>query len=235
MVAALAPSAGRIRRPGILALRRELGPFSTVHGLRVDTAPDTLLACARDLELLDLVCLVEAALAREDCTPDEILTVAASGRPGARLLREAVARAGHLSESIWEVLLRELHLAGDVPVRQQHVVCDEDGLFVARGDLWVVGTQDLHEFDGDVHRDPRQHARDLRRDRALLRAGWTRRGYTARDVMQRGVSILADADAALGRTHDPSRIRPWHELLRDSGFTAAGRTRLSARLVPPPR
>lgn len=230
-IVACPPAANRIRRPGLRAVRRHLRGHDSVAGVRVDPAADTLLACARDLAPLDLMCLVESALARRDCTREELLAVAATPRPGARRLRELVAHAGDQSESAWEVLLRELHRVFEVDVVQQHEVHDEQGRFVARADLWLVGTRDLHEYDGEVHRDAEQHGQDLRRERALLRAGWRRRGYTASDVMQRAVTILADVDAVLGRAHDPARVRAWHDMVRLSCFTSAGRARLAERLV----
>jgi hypothetical protein len=50
------------------------------------------------------------------------------------------------------------------------------------------------------------------------------------DVLFGGSSILRDADRALGRPHEPERIAAWHELLRDSLFSATGRHRLVRRL-----
>lgn len=113
----------------------------------------------------------------------------------------------------------------------QHVVRDHDGLFVARGDLWVEGTKVLHEYDGGVHRSQQAHAEDLRRDRALTAAGWTRRGYVAADLCRNPRTVLRDVDATLGRTHRPERIRPWLALLQESTFTSTGRTRLLRRLT----
>jgi hypothetical protein len=36
----------------------------------------------------------------------------------------------------------------------EHEVFDHWGRFVARGDVWIVGTNRLHEFDGGGHRKP---------------------------------------------------------------------------------
>jgi hypothetical protein len=44
------------------------------------------------------------------------------------------------------------------------------------------------------------------------------------------MSILRDADRALGRPHQPARIEAWHDLLRDSLFSGAGRHRLLRRV-----
>ncbi|ANH36704.1 hypothetical protein I601_0251 [Nocardioides dokdonensis FR1436] len=122
-------------------------------------------------------------------TRDEI-RLAARRRRGAPRLLEALQLSDAASESAWESVLRVLHHVCEVPVVAQHEVHDELGVFVARGDLWIVG--------------------------------WRRNGYTSGDVLHRAVGILRDADEALGRTHDPSRVRAWHELLRGSLFSAAG-------------
>ncbi|MDT0183780.1 hypothetical protein Q9S36_26685 [Microbacterium sp. ARD31] len=68
------------------------------------------------------------------------------------------------------------------------------------------------------------------------RQGFVRRGYTAGDVIHRAVSVLEDADRSIGRPHAPTRIRAWHDLLRDSLFTPAGRAAFLRRVpVSPPR
>lgn len=227
----LPEDAPRIRRPGLVCVRRRatVAP-ETVAGLPVDPAPETLLMCARDLGEIDLVCLGEAAVVAGGCGRDEIEAVAASRRRGAPTLRRAAARIDGRAESIWEVLLRELHIACDIDVQPQREAHDADGTFLARGDLWLVGTWTFHEYDGADHLDRKRQRQDRKRDRRLGRSRWVRRGYTAEDVLHQAVTILADADAAIGREHDPSRIRVWHALLRESLFTPAGMQRLRRRL-----
>ena len=97
-------------------------------------------------------------------------------------LRHADAR----SESAWESVLRMLHVACDVPVEPEHELYDASGMFVARGDLWIVGTRTLHEYDGAGHRERHQHRRDLRRERGIGHLGWTRRCYTLVEVTEQG-------------------------------------------------
>jgi len=133
------------------------------------------------------------------------------------------------AESPWESVLRMFHVLCDVEVEPQFEVRDERGAFVARGDLWIRGTRTLHEYDGAVHRDRRTHVADLARERRLANAGWTRRGYTSGDLLRRSQVMLREADAALGRAHDPRRLQPWLEALRESLFTPSGRTRLLRR------
>ncbi|MBF0689725.1 MAG: hypothetical protein IR158_18385 [Cellulomonas sp.] len=205
-------------------------PAIRVDGVRVATPATALLACARDLGLLDLVVLVDSAL-RGGCAADEIAEVVGQRGRGAPLLRRALGLADPRSESPWETVLRLLHVTVGAPVIPQHVVRTADGVFVARGDLWLPATRVLHEYDGGVHRTAQAHARDLRRDRALTAAGWTRRGYVAADLCRDPVAVLRDIDSTLGRPHAPARIRPWLDLLRTSTLTASGRARLRARLT----
>jgi very-short-patch-repair endonuclease len=119
-------------------------------------------------------------------------------------------------------MLRELHRACDVAVEAQHEVFDEHGAFIARADLRLVGVRRLHEYHGAVHADARQLAKDLKRDRRLGAAGWETRAYTSHDVLHQAISILRDADQALGRKHNPNRIRAWYALLKKSLFSPAG-------------
>jgi very-short-patch-repair endonuclease len=117
-----------------------------------------------------------------------------------------------------------LHVVSGIEVEPQKELAG------ARADLWLVGTRTLHEYDGEVHGLRRQQKRDLRRLRRLDEAGWARHGYTDDDVLLRAVSVLRDADRAVGRQHRPDRIRPWHDLLKESLFTPAGQARLLRRL-----
>lgn len=206
-----------------------------VGGVRLAPPAEVLLACARDLGTLDLVVLLDCAIRRRLVTTGEVAEVAAHRRPGSPSLRAALHLADPRSESPWESLLRMFHVLCEVPVVPQHEVFDEHGLFVARGDLRLEGTRTLHEYDGAVHRDRRTHVADLARERALVNAGWTRRGYTSGDLLARPVQVLREADAAMGRPHDPRRLGPWREGLRRSLFSREGRARLSARWGSRPR
>ena len=64
-----------------------------------------------------------------------------------------------------------LHVVCDIEVEPQWDLVDADGVLVARADLWVVGTNALHEFDGDEHEKAPRRVGDRRRDRRVDRAG----------------------------------------------------------------
>jgi very-short-patch-repair endonuclease len=220
----------RPRRAGLLVCRHPQ-PFSAVEvaGLRVTSAEETLLAAARDLGLLDLVILGDSALRLGHCTVAGLEAAAAQRRRGAPLLRTVIPLLDPRSESAWESVMRVLHRAAGIEVEPQHKVFDDHGRFVARGDLSVVGTKRLHEYDGDGHRDPATHADDLGRERKLLRCGWQRVGFTARHLLREAGQILAETDAVLQRSWDPARLRAWQGLIDDSLYGRAGRARAYAR------
>ena len=206
-----------------------------VRRLRVAVMPEALTAAARWVGLVDMVALVDAALNLELVSIDELAAIARTRRPGSRRLRAALPLVDGRAESLWESLLRLLHVVCDIQVEPQWQLVDADGVVVAQADLWLVGTTALHEYDGDEHEKAPRRVGDRRRDRRIDRQSFVRRGYTAGDVIHRAVTILEDADRALGRPHDPTRIREWHRLLRDSLFTPAGRVAFLARIPVAPR
>lgn len=210
-------------RPELRVTRHRHEPaWDLVDDVRLASIAETLLACARDLGLVDLVVLIDCVLHHGLVTLSELVHAARARRRGAPMLRRALALADGRSESAWETLLRLLHVLCEIPVEPQHEVHDPAGRLVARGDLWLEGSQMLHEYDGGVHlKRPRQR-KDLARSRRLGHADWERRGYTREDVLHQATGILRDADATLDRPHDPTRIRVWHGLLRESLFTPAG-------------
>jgi very-short-patch-repair endonuclease len=198
-------------------------------GLRVALAADTLLAAARDLGDLDLVALADCALHRNHSTLDQVRAVAGQRRQGARRLRAVIPLLDGRSESPWESVLRILHRAADIEVEPQYKIVDDEGAFVARVDLWLVGTQRVHEYDGAVHREASVHQQDLSREGAMVQIGWQRIGFTSRHLLTRGASIIAGADQLLGRSWDPRRLAAWNRLLAESVCTASGRARLRSR------
>ncbi len=235
--AAMAKDEPRPRRTGLSITRHvEVGAAVDADGLAVDAVPEVILACARDLELLDVLVLVDSALQLEKCSSDDLADMARQRRRGSRMLRKVLPLADRRSESPYETLLRVLHVVCDAPVEPQFVLKDEHGGFVARADLWLKGTTALHEYDGAHHLPRRRQRKDLARARRIGNETWIRRGYTSAEVLHQGVAILRDVDLSLGRPHDPSRIRAWHTLLVESLFTPSGQQRLRRRLglVDPP-
>jgi hypothetical protein len=223
----------RPRRDELRIIRTTPAPdIAFLRGLPIVSTSDVLVALARDLGVLDTVVLLDSALHSGDISRAELERALATRRLGVRRLRDAAALADGRSESPYETLLRILHVMLEVPVTAQYEL-RVDGLFIARGDLRVVGHQVFHEFDGVGHRDRDRHRRDLQRDRDLDAHGWHRRGYTDLEVLRQPVKILRDLDRTLGRAHDPARLDGWYGLLRESCFTSSGQQRLLRRLGLP--
>ncbi len=93
----------------------------------------------------------------------------------------------------------------------------------------MVGTRQVHEYDGEQHRERSVHRGDLRRDRGLIGIGIDRLGYTSAEVLHEGGGIIAAADRALGRAGDPDRLRRWNALIDDSLWGHTGRARVRRR------
>ena len=220
----------RPRRAGLICSR--LGRVAegiTRQGLPVDAAGAVLLRAARDLAVLDLVPMIDSALRLGDVTFAELDELAHSGLPGSRRLRAALAFSDGRSESAWETILRVFHAVAAVLVEPQVTIRDSEGGFVARADLVVLATGDLHEYDGIVHDVPRQRVRDLRRSRRLSEIGRVRRGFTASDLVTHPAVTMQELDRAVGRPHDPARLQTWMTYLNESCLTNTGRRRLQNR------
>lgn len=228
--AAITTADGRTRRPEIRTIRHGVPtPCTDIDGLRVATAAEALLVCARDVSLLDMVVLVDGALQLCAATIDEIVELARTQRWGARRLRQGVALSDGRSESPWESVLRLFHETLEVPVDPQFELRGATGEFVARGDLRVRGRPWLHEYDGAVHRDPATHRRDLVRERAVVAQSWVRRGFTSTDLTTRSRETMHELDRALGRPSDLRRLRAWRALFDPSTLTSTGRRLLADR------
>jgi hypothetical protein len=107
-------------------------PAEAFNGLRITTGAETLLATARDLELLDLVILGDSALHLGHCTLEELQLTAAQRRRGAPQLRATLPLLDKRSESPWESVMRVLHVAAGIEVEPQKNIYDSFGRFVAR-------------------------------------------------------------------------------------------------------
>lgn len=228
--AAVSSASSRPRRPGLICSRLVTTPSgTTIDGLPVDDSEEILLRAARDLGVLDLQILVEGAMRAGDLDDDRMQAVLASCRPGVRQLRAAYRASRRRTESGGETVLGAFHRVMEIEVEPQNEIATPAGEFVARADFWVVGTKDLHEYDGAVHRDGTQHRKDLRRERAIVGAGYVRRGYTLDDLLNRSLVTMHEMDRALGRPHAMRRHRRWTTVLEQSLYSETGRQRLLNR------
>jgi very-short-patch-repair endonuclease len=219
-------------RRGVFVRRCCLSPHqrTSIDGIRVTSPEWTLVELAEHLSLVDLVIVLDSALATGQVSPASVSAALVPHRPGVVRLRRALSLADRRSESAWESALRLVHVMAGFQVEPQHEVYDVDGAFVARLDLWLVGSRRGSEFDGAHHRDRHQHQEDLRREKALARCGWERYGYTATEICHRVHMIIRDAEAALGLPHNPTRLAAWQRAYRESSLSAPGRAALDRRL-----
>ncbi|HLZ36763.1 MAG TPA: DUF559 domain-containing protein [Mycobacteriales bacterium] len=115
-----------------------------------------------------------------------------------RLAERAVTLARPAAESPMETRQRLLLVLAGLPEPvPQHEVRDPDGVLIARLDLAYPQRRLGIEFDGSGHADPRQWRADLRRQNALLRAGWRLLRFTAADVYRHPGTVVAQVRAAL--------------------------------------
>ncbi|GEP32404.1 hypothetical protein NSZ01_01720 [Nocardioides szechwanensis] len=219
----------RPRRPGLL-FSRLVGdrPAEMRHGLPGEPAEEILLRVARDLGVMDLVIMIDSALQLGDIDVERMDRLLASRRPGVRALRAAWQASDGRAESGGESVLRMFHDALDIAVEPQAVLRDDTGRRVGRADLLVIGTREVHEYDGAHHRDGRQDQVDLRRERGLG-TSYRRRGFTLDDLLNQPATVMHELDRVLGRRHEPARLRRWRALIAGSMYSDAARQRLVNR------
>ncbi|WP_193611622.1 hypothetical protein [Nocardioides lijunqiniae] len=219
----------RPRRPGLLCARLVGEPsYDLRHGLPVERPEEILLRTARDLGVMDLVIMIDSALHLGDIDVDRMEALLKSRRPGVRHLRTAWLLSDGAAESAGETVLRLFHRAIGVPVQPQVEVVDDAGRLLGRVDLLVTGTRDVHEYDGEHHRDKVQQRTDLRRERGLEPA-YVRRGFTLDDLLNHPGTTMHEIDRALGRGHRSSRLERWRVLVSNSMYSDSCRRRLLLR------
>jgi hypothetical protein len=207
---------------------RERRPVARID-LPVDVPEEILLRAARDLGLLDLMVLIDSALAKGDLEPDRMEALLVSRRPGVRMLKAAYGLSSPKSESGGETVLRAFHEVIGVPVRPQVDLFDDHGTAIGRADLLLVGTTMVHEYDGEHHRDKVQHRTDLRRERGWAGTPYVRRGFVLDDLLNHPAVVMHEIDRALGRPHLPRRLSRWRRIVRNSLYSEAGRERIMNR------
>ncbi|MGZ4453198.1 MAG: hypothetical protein ACXVD1_09260 [Nocardioides sp.] len=221
----------RPRRPGLICSRlvRPEPEGRVVRGLPVDALEEILLRASRDLGHLDLLVMIDSARRLGHLEPDALERLLASGRPGVRPLRAAWRASSDTAESAGETMLRRFHDLLEVPVEPQAMLTDPDGVVVGRADLLLVGTREVHEYDGAGHRGARQHRVDLRRERGLAAQGYVRSGFTLDDLLNHAGTVMHEIDRKLGRPHRASRLSRWRSLVEHSLYAEPCRRRVINR------
>lgn len=169
-------------------LRLQAADICFVGGVAVLSLPRTLVDLAGLLRPDALVCVLDAALHREDITPEALASLvdAHAWQPGAPSLRRAVRLADGRAESPHETLTRLLLLPVLPGLRPQVRVLDRSGQVIARLDLGDERLRLAVESDGATFHAGRA-AQDRRRDR---RTGWTVERCTWFETRREGPALV---------------------------------------------
>jgi very-short-patch-repair endonuclease len=206
------------------------GDRTRVLDIPVASAEWTIIELAEHLALLDLVAVIDSAVHLGHTSIGRIRATMRKGRRGVRVLRRALDLADGRSESWWETMLRLIHVLSGIRVEPQHVIVNAAGVVIARADLRILGSNRVSEYDGSDHRSRTRHEQDLRRDKALTRAGLVRYGYIATEIVHAADQIVRDAEDALGLAHVPGRADAWRTEARLATVSTTGQRALRRRL-----
>jgi len=188
-----------VRARAGVKLRRAALPESDViekRGLRVTSAMRTVCDLGSRSDLVESVVAIDmaahAGLVKLSELERHVATHA--GTKGIKRLRRAVGLAEPRSESPMETRLRIQLIRGRLPrPLVQAELCDSNGRFVGRVDLYYPDRRLAIEYDGADHKD-RLHA-DLQRHNALLNAGYHLLRFTAAELRQ-PESVIAEVRKA---------------------------------------
>jgi hypothetical protein len=181
--------------------RSPLTPEETtaLDGFPITTPARTWRDLAAVLERPALLAVTDQLLGRR-CTSEDLqrqLELRPSGRGAARA-RDVLPLGDRRAESPMESWTRWLvHEAGLPMPDLQRDLHDENGWFIGRADFVWEDQKVLVEFDGDHHRDRKTFVDDVRRQNALIAAGWTILRFTSADVLGRPAYVVATIRAAL--------------------------------------
>jgi Protein of unknown function (DUF559) len=181
--------------------RRPLSPVETtaLDGVPITTPARTWRDLAAVLDRPALLAVTDQLLLKR-CTRSDLvdqLRLRPSGRGAARA-REVLPLGDSRAESPMESWTRWLvHDAGLPMPDIQRDIHDARGWFIGRGDFVWEEQKVLVEFDGDHHRDRKTFVEDVRRQNALIAAGWTILRFTSADVLGRPAYVIATIRAAL--------------------------------------
>jgi hypothetical protein len=187
-------------RSGICVRRAELWDGEIVERRAMPTT--SALRTAADLG--SRLPLVEAVVAVDMALHERLVDLAALDRyvaerpwrKGIARLRRTLDLAEPAAESPMETRLRLLLVSAGLPRPQAQVtLCDEQGRFLARPDLYYPAQRLCLEYDGATHRD--RLAEDNQRQNRLLKAGFRILRFTAADVSRNPDSIAWQVRAAL--------------------------------------
>lgn len=194
------------RRDGLTIHRRQ-DPIDVVavRGIPVTEPDRTIVDLAYDVTVPELIQAIEWAMHQGLTTFDRLARYALDHHlRGVRRVRDVIGFVREGSESPRETLVRLMIRFAHLPEPAPNVVLrDDDGRFLARGDLVYERWKVLVEYDGWHHeRDAGQRQSDIGRRERLEQAGWR-------------LIIVTTADVDAPRTI----VERVHAALVDRGYT----------------
>lgn len=172
------------------------------YGLRVTTPARTVLDLARTSSFAAGVVAADSALHQELTTVAELLYVAGPYRQrrGGYLTHKVVMFANALAESPLESLARVAFDEGGLPAPELQVrITGADDAFIGRADFLWRKYKLIVEVDGEAKyaRDPQRARAELRRDKALRRAGYEVIHFSWAEITTQPEQVIAAIWAAL--------------------------------------
>ena len=206
-----------------IELHRRVGHISPrqVRGVPVLGPDRSFVDSATLLSVRSLVRAGDALVRRGETTTDVLLRyVADSHLDGVVRARKAAALVRERVDSFRETDLRLLLVLAKIPEPETNVeVFDDDGSWLARGDLVLREFRVIVEHDGWHHeRDAKQRQKDHFRRERIEAAGWALIVVTVADFSH-PLSIVARVHEALRRRGysgpPPELCRDWHLIARN--------------------
>lgn len=192
-------------RVGAKLRRASLPPcdVTTRRGFRVTTALRTACDLGSRRDVVESVVALDMALHADlvDVPSLALWVHSHVGANGVKRLRRAVSLAEPRVESPMETRLRLELMRARLPAPiVQKELCDAAGRFLARVDLFYSDVRLVIEFDGQNHKE--RLSADVKRQNALVNAGYHIIRFTAVDLAERGTAgaVVQRARAKLRRS-----------------------------------
>ena len=175
-------------RAGLDVAEVELPPEHICHyeGRPLLSPARLFVDLAETWRLEDLVSLADAALHRNLVTLDDLTAVVewAARRRGVVLARRALDLVNPAAESAMETRLRLLIVLAGLPAPDVNVPVSLPNGRSVRPDLSYRELRIAIEYDGEVHADAVERARDEARRVALRQLGWVVLSFTREEVLR---------------------------------------------------
>ncbi len=184
-------------RKGIVWHKGDLeGKVEVYRGLRITRPLPTWHALGRLLPLKELVVVADHLLRRRMVTLEELHRVPRMRH--CRILRQAAALADGRSKSPQESRIRLEMRDRGFPTPELNLDIIEERGWIGNGDFVWREYRTIADYDGEVHRDEKQHTQDNQTRDLYAAYGWRHVALTKR--------MVRNMDAALG-TRRPGTAR----------------------------